>query len=511
MKRLFSIVLVLILALSLSVPAYAVVYVDGSSKGTGTVSVENDAQRVSAKAAGDVLTVTGNVTGDGSHNSVEASGGGEINVGGTVTEISWGDAIYAKDDSTKVVVVGTVTEKGGGIAINASSGAAVEVGSVSEDGDGNAVSAATGASVTVKGNVTEGDSGKGNAVNATGAETTVTVEGNVTEGGTGSAINVSEATVIIVGNVDEADAGDAISALLNATVIVGGNVTDGVETVGASNAVTSGYGATVIVEGLVTGSLNTNGQTDSGTIYIGELDGDIRGDADLSKIHYLIGVAPEGSAALSAVTLESDIVAAETIDGVNEKGYQYTTTADAAALNGKTITLKPEDGKILKVSGFDSKTVKYVANADGTVTFTLGDGFVGGMQNLVLVIVDKPSPDPDPHPDPDPVIYIVPAGSVTVVEFTAPEGVEEGLIKALDSADHAGMTLDSSLVGDGSVKVLKDGEELSAKDFSIYTHADGSIDIILSNTYLYALGNGSYDFIAQVGGLEIPFTVVVVK
>ena len=531
MKKLLSITLTLVLMLSLCVPAFAEIYVDGESQGSIQEVLVDNAQCVSAGAAGDDLTVIGNVTGDGMHNSVYAEGGGEINVRGTVTgNLSWGgDAIYAKDNSTKVVV-GSVQDFGKGGAINASSGVVVIVdatltendegnginasgnntnvsvgGNVIETEKGDAIKATDGAEVTVDGNVIE--SGEGNAIKATGAETMVTVEGNVKEGGTGSAINVTDATVIIVGNVEEANAGDAISALQNATVIVGGNVTDGVETAGASNAVTSGYGATVIVEGLVTGSLNTNGQTDSGTIYLGQLNenGNIKGNADLSKIHYLIGIAPEGSAALSAVTLESDIVAAGTIDGVNEKGYRYTTTADTTALNGKTIILKPADGKILTVSGFDGANVTYVANEDGTVTFTIGDSFIGGLQNLVLVLTDKPASDSEP------VYYIVSLGSVTVVEFTAPDGVAEGLIKALESADHAGITVDSSLVGDGSVKVLKGGKELSAKDFSIYTHADGSIDVILSNTYLFALGSGSYDFTAIVNGLEIPFTVVVEK
>lgn len=511
MKKLLSITLALILALSLSVPAFAEVYVDGESKGTGEVSVDN-AQCVSAGATGDDLTVTGNVTGNGVNNSVYAEGGGEINVGGTVTgNISWGgDAIYAKDKSTKVVVVGTVTEEAGGSAINASSGAAVEVGNVSEDGKGNGVSASSGASVTVEGNVTE--SGEGFAVNASGAETIVTVNGNVDESGTGSALQAVEATIIVIGNVEEKDAGTAITAAKNATVIVGGNVTDGVETAGASDAVTSGFGATVIVEGLVTGQLNTNGQTNSGTIYIGELNGNTKEDADLSKIHYLIGVAPEGSAALSAVKLVSDIVADGTIDGVNEKGYKYTSTADTTALNGKTITLKPADGKILTVSGFNGANVTYVANEDGTVTFTLGDSFTGGLQNLVLVLADKPGPGPDPTPVP--VIYVVPVGSITVVEFTAPEGIEEGLITKLDSADHAGLTLDKSLLAEGydhSVKVTLNGEELPEGAYRFVINWDGSLSLILSTTYMKSLGNGSYDFLATIDGLEIPFTVAVTK
>ena len=532
MKKLLSTVLALLLMLSLSVPAFAEVTVDGDPKGTGEVTVDGDAGYVIANASGDDLTVNGKVAGDDSvRDSVFATSSakvtvsesvtktddrpdfavrantGDVTVKKDVTESGDGDAIYTSNNGN-VVVGGDVSESDDGSAIQAYFGSTVKVtGNVSEDGKGNAVSASSGASVTVEGNVTE--SGEGFAVNASGAETIVTVNGNVDESGTGSALQAVEATIIVIGNVEEKNAGTAITAAKNATVIVGGNVTDGVETAGASDAVTSGFGATVIVEGLVTGQLNTNGQTNSGTIYIGELNGDIREDADLSKIHYLIGVAPEGSAALSAVTLVSDIVADGTIDGVNEKGYKYTTTADTTALNDKTIILKPADGKILTVSGFDGANVTYVANEDGTVTFTIGDSFTGGLQNLVLVLANKPGPTPGPDPDPAPVYYIVPAGSVTVVEFTAPEGVEEGLIKALDSADHAGLTVDSSLVGDGSVKVLKDGEELSAKDFSIYTHADGSIDIILSNTYLFALGSGSYDFTAIVGGLEIPFTVAI--
>lgn len=331
MKKILSVILALTLMLSVSVPAYAEVKVNGETKEPSPVTYEGDAQSVKADESGDELTVTGNVT---------------------------------------------------------------------ENGTQNAISATNGASVTVEESVNE--DGAGNAIQATGSDTTVTVNGNVTEGGNGSAINVSGATIIVVGNVEENNAGDAISAAQNATVKVGGDVTDGVETAGASNAVTSGYGATVIVEGIVTGDLNTNGQTNSGTIFIGQLVGNIKDNADLNKIHYLIGTAAEGSVALNAINLISDIVAAETIDGVTESGYKYTTTADTAALSGKTITLKPATGKILTVSGFSDANVTYVANEDGTVTFTIGDNFKGGLQNLVLVITDKPTPSPDPDPTPTP-------------------------------------------------------------------------------------------------------------
>lgn len=267
-------------------------------------------------------------------------------------------------------------------------------GNVKDNGNGNAIDATGGATVTVNGNVDE--SNNGNAIRATGSDTTVTVNGNITEEDTGSAINVSEATIIVIGNVEEKGAGNGISAVNGATVKVGGNVTDGVETAGASNAVASGFGATVIVEGLVTGDLNANSQYDSGTIYIGQLDGDIKNDADLSKIHYLIGTAAESPFTLNDVTLESDIVADGTIDGVNVNGYRYTTTAKQNDLSGHYITLTPAAGKILTVEGLESAGTSVTCDSfpNGSVQLTFLDEFKGGLQNLVLILTDKHSHNP---------------------------------------------------------------------------------------------------------------------
>lgn len=484
MKKLISLVLVLTLMLSFgAISAFATVSVDGVDKDEKTVSVES-AQHVKADAAGDDLTVTRDVTGDsqGHACSVIAQNGAEITVGGEVTaELVWPlSAIQASDYSTKVTVEGNVTENGAG----------------------NAINAINGAEVTVEGSVTE--SYNGHAIYAAGSGTTVTVKANVIESDTntdGNAIYAqNKAIVIVYGDVDENGDGGAIIAN-NSTVIVGGDVTEN-DGCSSNPAVMAENGAQVIVEGTVTAS-GFIGASDGSALYLGQLDGEI--GYDRPYVHYLIGIAPEGSVALSEVTIVSAIVADDTIDGINEKGYRYTTTADKDALNGKTIILKPADGKELTVKGFDGADVTCVKNADGTVTFTLGSDFKGGLQNLVLVLVDKSSPKANPAP----TYYIVPVCSVTVVELVLPDGVEEGMIKELDSADKAGITVDSSIGSSDSVRVFLDGEELDAKDFTVQTNQDGSFDIILSNAYLRSLGSGSYDFTVVIGDMEIELTVEV--
>ena len=370
MKKILSTILALTLVLSMSVPAYAEVTVDGESKGPGTVSVDS-AHSVEANASGDKLTVNGSVIGteEATNSAVSATNGATIEVSNNVNDSSTNEAIHAiyVESGSTVNVGGNAIENNSGDAINAQN-----------------------STVTVEGNVTE--NGGGNAIFAKGNGTTITVKGDVTENDVGNAVYAQdEALVIVYGSVTENDLGSPINALSGSTVKVGGDVTEN----GGQNGITVGKSATVIVEGEVEGKVGA-----TGALYLGQLNGTII--SEKSNIHYLIGTAAEGSVALNAINLISDIVAAETIDGVTESGYKYTTTADTAALSGKTITLKPATGKILTVSGFSDANVTYVANEDGTVTFTIGDDFKGGLQNLVLVITDKPTPKPTPTPEPKP-------------------------------------------------------------------------------------------------------------
>lgn len=396
MKKILSTILALTLVLSMSVPAYAEVLVDGTSEGTGPVTHDGDAHSVEANASGDKLTVNGSVIGteEATTAAVIALNGGTIEVSNDVKDSSndsKSNGINVNGNGSTVNVGGDVSESGNGNAVNAIGKVGVTIeGNVTEKDAGYAIGALTNVNVLVNGNVEE--EGADGAINA--SNSTVTVKGNVTESGDGNAIEASgDSTVTVILNVSESGDGNAIKAKNTATVIVGGNVSggDSGSTINAQNT------AKVIVEGLVAGDVN---QYEDAEIFIGQLDGNITGTKD--NTHYLIGTAAEGSVALNAINLISDIVAAETIDGVTESGYKYTTTADTAALSGKTITLKPADGKILAVSGYDSENVSYVANADGTVTFTIGDEFKGGLQNLVLVITDKPTPSPDPDPTPTP-------------------------------------------------------------------------------------------------------------
>ena len=392
MKKILSVILSLTLVLSVSVPAYAEVTVDGESKGPGTVSVDS-AQSVKADASGDKLTVNGSVIGTESATTaaVIATNGGTIEVGNDVKDSADHAGTHGISGSGSTVNVGgNVSESGQGNAVNGS-GSFTIGGSVTEKDYGVAIAGMNIVAI-VGGNVDE--EGDGSAIQV--SNSTVTVEGNVTESGNGNAIEASgDSTVTVILNVSESGDGNAIKAKNTSTVIVGGDVSGGDDgsTINAQDT------AKVIVEGLVAGDVK---QYDDAEIFIGQLDGSITGTK--ANTHYLIGTAAECSVALNAIKLISGIVAAETIDGVTESGYKYTTTADTAALSGKTITLKPAKGKILTVSGFSDANVTYVENKDGTVTFTIGDNFTGGLQNLVLVLTDKPtpSPDPDPTPKPDP-------------------------------------------------------------------------------------------------------------
>ena len=460
MKKFLSLALCLALVLSLGVSAFAEITVyetEGTSITYTEHSVEytGDAERVEVVDSCE-LTVTGSLTETEDAISVLAIGGSEVEIGGDVTKNGDYYAICADFDS-EIEVAGDLTANCGGDVINADNNSKVEIGgNVTQSGSGFVIWASTGSEVKIGGNVTK--KGEGQAV--------------------------------VAGN--------------GAKVLVGGDA----EATGVYAAVAVSDG-TAVVEGKVIGLIY--GAKDTAEVYLGELDatkGAIDDSSDLSNIHYLIGFADNSLLGDIGYEDPSNILVNEIdgIEGVNNTYYFFTNTADAAALSGKSVTLKPNDSsKILKVSGFDGAKVNYVPNEDGTVTFTILSGFKGGLQNMVLILSDKPDPDPTPVP----VIYVVPANSYTVVELVLPEGVAEGLITQLDSEDHAGISVDSSLVGDGAVKVLKGDQELSEDDFSIYTHTDGSIDVILRSSYLYTLGSGSYDFTVVVNGMEIPFTVVV--
>ena len=380
-------------------------------------------------------------------------------------------------------------------------GNAKGTGKVTVDGDAEYVKAnASGDDLTVNGKVVE--NGDKDAVSASNAAE-ITVNGDVTESGNGNAVYAeSGATVTIMGNVSESNGSLPINAA-GGTVKVKGDVkqTDG----DGESAIRVSSSGNVIVEGVVTGDVQLLPDSNS-FLYLGQLDGEIKYGGE--NVFYLIGMS-DGAAGLKEFNFSGVASAAE---GASGKSYN---TVCANGIAGSQITITPKTDKVLDTAKLVLPAGVEKVEQDGALILKFADGFKGGLQNMVLILADKPVPGPDPGPDPDPdptpvsVIYVVPVNSYTVVELVLPEGVAEDLITKLDSADHAGITVDSSLVGDGAVKVLKGDQELSEDDFSVYTHSDGSIDVILRNTYLYNLGTGSYDFTAIINGMEIPFTVAV--
>lgn len=448
MKKLLSVAVALALVLSLGASAFAQAIVF-DSQGQHTYD------DYEVKYEGDAQRIEVN----GSHN---------LTVTGNLTETGNQHAVDARNFEGDVEIKGNVSKSGEGDAIHAEDSGEVEVeGNVSKNGEGFAVYAESGSKVEVEGNVTE--AGTGIAVYASD-KSEVEIEGNVTQSGSGFAVSAGDGSKVYIGG--NADAGDGDAAVL---------VSD----------------ATVVVEGKAIGLVTV--ADDTSEVYLGELDGEIGGLGDFfSRVYYLIGFTDDD--VLENIGYEHDgIIQEGNIEAAKKNYYFFTNTSDPAALSGKTVTLKPNDSnKILSVSGFDSADVKYVANEDGTVSFIIGSAFKGGMQNLKLVLSER-------H------LYVI-TDTVTVVSIEIPEGIDKDLIKKYNSMDHAGLVIDGSLLDEGdehSIKVLLEGEELPEDAYYVIINEDGSVSIVLSNTYMIALGDGTYDCVLIIDGLEIPFTVEV--
>lgn len=467
MKKLISAALALALVQSLGVSAFATITVDGETA-ESPYTVEGDAKYVSANAGSDMLTVEGSVINQKNAPcpAVDASGSSTIRVEGKVDEAYINQSNESPD------------------AVRASH-ATVEVGGkIYESYRGSAIYATWSSKVTACDNIIEG--GPGHGVYASGSM--VRVDGNVVEQGPGDAVSAVDGSVVTVsGNVtqiaDDDKFGSAVYAAGTSTVTVGGNV-EGPTSVNSA--------AEVIVEGSVEDIVKLDGQ-----LYVGRAAGETPSGAE-ANLHYLIGLA-DGSAPFDKIIITGAVSSEDdTVEGVDEKVYRYTSTS---ALDGKTIVFTPKAASSeFRIEGLPAG-VDSVTD-QGVITLTFNGAFKGGLQNLNFILVAVPGSS-------EPVFYLIPARSVTVIDIALPEGVNASAVRELDSADHAGITVAASLAGDGFAAVLKDGEELDAKDFSIYTHKDGSVDIIISNTYFEALGAGCYDFTARIGALEIGFTVLV--
>ena len=244
-----------------------------------------------------------------------------------------------------------------------------------------AVSAEAGASVTVTGDVDGGDGFISGGINAISGST-VNISGNITSKGLGSGVPGIKAaegsTVEVRGDVS---GNTGVDASGDGTVIkVGGDVTAKDENGNA--VVISSNNPMVMIEGTVTGDIKAS-STD-GNILIGKLEGDII-NLNLDNVHYLIGTENGSN---NIITVTGDIISTKTIDGVKNKGYHYTSTADSTALSGQSFVIKSTDSSKKITINKTYAGVDIVNNADGTVTLTLKDDFKGGIQALELILED---------------------------------------------------------------------------------------------------------------------------
>ncbi|MDO5445914.1 MAG: hypothetical protein Q4F31_09890 [Eubacteriales bacterium] len=521
MKKTFALAVALALVLSLGTAAFAEVQVDGekiTDSGTtktgisvvvnnNEVTASGDPEIVSADGLEGLksLEVTGSVTAtDDNATAVSAQYGSTVEVDGSVTANGENATAVSANTSSQVFVDGSVTSNGNNAGAVFADGdyTKVRVG-VSVEANGLAVEAKNGAKVIVGEDVASQSNTGVSASN----NSTVTVKGSV------SSIS---ATAVYSGRGSEVTVGENATGMWAVQAGNGGKVTVGGDAKGTVNI---DSGTMAIIEGALTGDV-TNFNSD-GELYLGQLTGNITSDKD--RVHYLINT-DESSTTLDQFSVDgdTDIISTSTIDGVKKEDYYYTTTADTSALSGKTITLKPTDSsKKLKVSGCDNADVNLVTNADGSVSFKLGSNFQGGLQSLMLILEniakDNPGVAADIIVNADVIasVFVDNSFAVATVKAELPEGAEEGAVTALDIPNHAGIKVAPSLLSKTAeyhmVQMFMDDNPVPEEAYSITNHGDGSVSIQLSNTYLLALGSGTYDFRALVDGQEIFFTVLVAK
>lgn len=326
MKRILGIVLAAVMILSCSMTVFAEVTVEGGIK----IESEDDTEvwkPESGKDAGGNVSVT---------NGDKLKFIGDLD---GINRKGWDRTVYADNNGSTVEVTGDV------------------------EGTDTGVYAIDGASVNVGGSVkkTDGSWGFFIAIKAL-LDSKVNVEGDVTSNAMGIQANNSEVTVkgSVTGNINVDDS----------RVIIGTDAAHGIFARGRSE---------VIVEGTAD-SIMTGKRAD---VYIGQAKETKQ--EDKGNIHYLIGTADGSNDKINVI---GEIVSTETIDGVKNNGYYFTTTADSDALSGKSFVISSTDSnKKIKVKGtYDG--VSIVNNLNGTVTLIVGENFKGGIQAMMVIFED---------------------------------------------------------------------------------------------------------------------------
>ena len=478
MKNFIALLLCLSLVLSLSVFAWAdnFIYVDGGDYDAQGANVDKTVLFLNSEQAGVVVKNGGSAANIG---SVDVSPSG-----GKVSDLY---GVYADSESS--------AEVNNDITIH-----------VDTSNYGCGVFAGEGSEVTVGGDIIA--EGK----NACGADaydnSSVQIAGSVTATGDGAigAEAFDFSTIVIEGDVT----GDYIGVYTEeyCTVTVGGDVTS---TGDNGFAVIFGESSTVVVEGAVKGAVIFGG-TSTGKTYIGENTDDMY---MYETVSFLIGTDDTSDVQMGDVSAEGNVWGGMLeIQTASGKQYGYTRTARECLIIAKTgealkLKLSSSSGKISSISGIPAG-VETVTNPDGTCSLILKDanGFYGGLNKLILKLLKE-----NPELAAQIIYYDCADYEMETVNITVSEGTPEDAVTAYGQDEHAGVTFAASYAnGDGKddVHVFNGEEELAQDEYSCYFHRDGSLSIIIDNTYMLLRGADTYNYRVIVNGFEAEFDIAAV-
>lgn len=534
MKRLFAFIAVMALIFSLGTSAFAngVVELTNENNVTITQDIKNTQFLESALVVTDCenVVVNGKLENEGNGGAgATVNSSSSVTLNGEISSINSGTAVYASGTSEKpssVEITGNVSSEDGGIGIYAFNSNVTADKSVSSEGEfAISVYASNNSEINVSGDVVRNGAGSSSSDCAAVyvlKNSTVNVAGNVSNKGDSSfGVLCDKSTVTVGGNVSSEN--DVGVAAFSSSVEIKGNVTSsgeflegiGVYADGESFVLISGdvivdgnnaiaavdiRDSTVVVEGTVSGPIQMAFDESfelvgNPQVYIGAIsDPDLVFAPFANNIHYLIGTV-QGSATDSDFSIDKDIIGYD--EKVSDK-YAFTKNAKLA---GETITLTPNDSsKKLTVSGLP-EGVTAVSLENGALALTFDESFKGGLQQLMFILKG-----------PEPIYIPVQIKYVKTAEVELPEGADEGDVVACEVDGKAGITVTPALLSETdehSVQLFIGDKEITDKDFSIVTNADGSISILLSSEYMLSLGTGNFKLRAVVDGVEILFTVEV--
>ena len=360
------------------------------------------------------------------------------------------------------------------------------------------------------------------------------ITGNlITEGLENTGAYPVDKSKVTVGGSVTAGAGcySAVYAESDAEANVGGDVTGDVE---------AWFSSTVIVEGNAEGNVLAE---EKSKIYLGGNDGaEVTDGKDC--VFFLIGgvdsgnwenVSVSGSFALGgnggekitgvARDASGKAVLPDAEDTSGTKSYYSSVSmqdlealcASSAAIE---VVLSAEGSKGTGVSGFGAGVTgvpygdAYKLVIDPTATsIHLSDLLV----TLEQIVRDYPELSAD-------ISFTSEAGSAgyaaAVVEVAVvnteeinpnPVSGESGVSPCRFNG-HGGITVTAKKLGSAGsagIKVFHDGLQLRSDDYTLYKHSDGSVSLLISNTYLMKLGRGTYTFTAEINGTLINFVLYV--